>query len=37
MPGGTYVLKVASDTGEGAQLSLKLGDPSAIAQQGCAP
>ena len=37
MPGGTYVLKVASDTAETAQLSLKLGDPSAVAQQGCAP
>jgi len=37
MPGGTYVLKVASDTGEAAQLSMTLGDPSAVAQQGCAP
>ncbi len=37
MPGGAYVLKVASDAGEAAQLSLKLGDPSAVAQQGCRP
>jgi hypothetical protein len=37
MPGGTYVLQVASNTGEVAQLSLKLGDPSAVAQQGCGP
>ena len=35
MPGGTYVLKVAADSGEAAQLMLKLGDPSAVAQQGC--
>jgi hypothetical protein len=37
MPDGTYVLKVGSDTGEAAQLSLKLGDPSAMGQQGCGP
>jgi len=37
MPGGTYILKVASDTGEAAQVSVKLGDASAVAQQGCAP
>ncbi len=37
MPSGTYVLRVASETGEAAQLSLKLGDPAAVAQQGCGP
>jgi len=37
MPAGAYVLKVASDNGESAQLTLTLGDPSAGALQGCRP
>ena len=37
MPAGRYTLKVTSDTGEGAQLSLTLDDPAAVAQQGCNP
>ena len=37
MASGTYVLDVTADTGEHAQISLALGDPTSIAQAGCTP
>ena len=36
MPSGSYVLRVTTDTPERAQIALALGDPTSIAQRGCA-
>lgn len=36
MPSGSYVLRVTTDTAERAQIALALGDPTSIAQRGCA-
>jgi hypothetical protein len=35
MPAGAYVLSLAADTGERAQLALALGDRASVAQRGC--
>ncbi|MDQ6858015.1 MAG: hypothetical protein M3Z65_03365 [Chloroflexota bacterium] len=36
MPAGPYVLQVTADAGERAEASIALGDPTSVAQAGCA-